>query len=332
MDELIFRVLSGNASPSEEERVRHWRAESPENEAYFRSARGVWSLTKPRALSELPAPPSADVLARAWERQREEAASASITSLAERRSGPAPGAKAIRWSLALAAALAAVALGVRVVGIPGRGPQPLAVFEADASAPATAILDDGSRVRLAPGSRLERWAAEDQRQLTLTGRAFFAVAHDPERPFVVKAAGAEARVLGTRFELFQSDGSLRTVVVDGRVSVSNDRGRVEIPAGGVGRSVAGQPPTTEPADDVYALLDWPSGLLLFQGTPLSRVAEDVGRHFGMTILVAGASLQALRISASFEEEGFEEIVQALCEVAAADCSLTDSGASIRPAS
>lgn len=330
MEELIIRVLSGNASPSEVERVRQWRVESQENEARFQSARGVWAVTESVVRSELPEPPSAEDLVRAWEQQREEAVGASVSSLAERRSGTTRRLSALRWALALAAGVAAVALGLQLAERWDVAPGPLAVFEAHAGRSRTVRLDDGSRVRLALGSRLERWHDEDQRRFDLAGRAFFAVAPDPARPFVVQAAGAEARVLGTRFELFQTDGNLRIVVVDGIVSVSNERGLVEVAAGSVGHAAVGEPPTAEPVEDVYALLDWPGGLLLFQATPLARVAEEVGRHFGMTIDINGDNLRALRISASFDEEGFEEIIQALCDVAATECVLTDSGATIGP--
>ncbi len=329
MDELIFRVLGGHATAAEEEQLRRWRAESLDNEAHFRRASGVWSLTEPAGWGEVPPPPGVDAVVRAWEQQRAEAGtSATVRSLEERRGKAAPRLNALRWSLALAAGLAAVALGIRLVGMPGRGPELLALYEGGAAHPSTFILSDGSRVRLAPGSRLQRWVAEGERLSNLKGRAFFAVAHDPQRPFVVRADGAEARVLGTRFELSSSDEGLRAVVVDGRLSVSNELGQVEVSGGSVGYALAGQAPTSESPGDIYALLDWPGGLLVFHATPLGRVAEEVGRQFGRTLEVIGDSLRALRISASFEEEGFEEIVQALCEVAAADCALTDEGASI----
>ncbi len=329
MDELIIRVLSGDASPAEEEEVQCWRTESSENEASFQSARHVWALTEALPRTEVPEPPGGEFVAGAWERQRDEETDPSVVSLAEKRRAAGRPSNALRWTVALAAGVAAVAIGLQAVGWPAAGPLPVAVFAADAEDVSTVTLDDGSRVRLAPGSRLEQWEAEAERRFSLTGRAFFAVAHDPTRPFVVEAGDTEARVLGTRFELLLSDGDLRTVVVDGRVAVSNEEGRVEIPAGGVGHARRGEPPTTELPEDLYALLDWPGGMLIFQATPLARVAEEVGLHFGLTVDVHTDQLRAFRISASFDEESFQEIIRSLCDVvAAAGCSVTDTGASI----
>ena len=51
-------------------------------------------------------------------------------------------------------------------------------------------------------------------------------------------------VLGTRFEVSDQDGQVRTVVVDGSVAVSNEHGSVEVVAGGLARASAEAPPST----------------------------------------------------------------------------------------
>lgn len=313
LDDLIIRVLSEQATPYEVERVGQWRAESPANETYFRETQGVWQLTEPVGRAAYTNPPSADVIT------GEPGGAGSVVPMRarRRRRGLA--------TLAAAATVAAVAIGVQILGRAGPGSQPIATFAAVDGSPITVTLQDGSIVRLASGSRLEQWAVDGERRFVLAGRAFFAVRHDPERPFVVEAGGTQARVLGTRFELAEGGGALRTLVLDGRVAVSNDRGRVEVPAGSVASADPEAAPSVRIVEDLYALLDWPGGLLVFQGTPLFRAAEEVSRHFGKSVDVRGDELRALRVTAFFEEEGFEEVVQALCDVSGARCSLTDSG-------
>ena len=114
MDELIIRVLSGDASPAEEEEVQRWRTESSENEASFQSARRVWALTEALPRTGVPEPPSGEFVAGAWERQRDEEADPSVVS--QRPS------HALRWTVALAASVAAVAIGLRAVGWPAAAP------------------------------------------------------------------------------------------------------------------------------------------------------------------------------------------------------------------
>jgi transmembrane sensor len=326
LDEFIIQVLSGDADPSVTERVRQWRAESAENEAHFGTLARVWSLTEPEAINETGDPIETGVILAAAEERR----SSNRTEVIPIGSRPRPfdlGSRAARWSVALAAGIAAVALGVGT-GVFTPGPRPAAAFLAQADAPSTVSLSDGSFVKLAPGSSLEVWDSEVERTVTLSGRGFFAVAHEAERPFIVRSGDTETRVMGTRFEVSETGGGVRTVVIDGRVAMSNAQGSVEVPAGSLGQAVGGVAPTTETPDDVYALLDWPTGLMLFQGTPLGRVAQEVGRRYGQVVEVRGQALQALRISGTFEEEGFEEVLLTLCETAGVECALTEDGATI----
>jgi transmembrane sensor len=326
-EELIIQVLSGDADPSVTERVRKWRAESAENEAHFGALARVWSLTEPEGSREFHRPvETAVILAAAAERRHAEGQT-EVVSIENRRPRFNLGRHAARWTVALAAGIAAVAFGIET-GVLTPDPTPVASYLAQGDAPSTVSLGDGSFVKLAPGSSLEVWESEVERKVTLSGRGFFAVAHEAERPFIVRSGDTETRVLGTRFEVSETEGVVRTVVVDGRVALSNEQGSVEVPAGSLGRTAGGTAPSTETPDDVYALLDWPTGLMLFQGTPLGRVAQEVGRRYGQVVEVRGQALQALRISGTFEEEGFEEVLLALCETAGVECALTEDGATI----
>ncbi len=314
MDEAILQTLSGNATPFVEERVRRWRAESPENEAHYRGVALVWSATAPEPPAAAAAP--VDLL--------------GIVAEADLRRGVAARRRrALPRVLALAAGIAALAVSARLLWIVQETRQPSGTYAA--AAPRTVALDDGSFVRLAAGSRVDVRMGAALRTVHLTGRAFFAVAHDPVRPFIVRAGPAEARVLGTRFEVGQTDGAVRIIVVDGLVAMSTAHGQVEVPAGSMGYAAGGGVPTSERPADIRALLDWPGGVLLFQGTPLGRVAEEVGSVFGRRVAVAGDSLRAMRISGSFEQESFQEVIQALCETVGAACSMTPDGATITPA-
>jgi transmembrane sensor len=328
LDESIIQVLRGVADPSVTERVRRWRAQSEENEARFGALARLWSLTEPAAADEVGPPIGTDMIVAAAEERRRAPQGSDVIPLDRGRRRPRVGRSALRWSVALAAGIAAVAVGLRM-GVLAPGPQAAATYVASAGGPSTVVLEDGSFVKLAPGSALDVWDSRSERRVGLRGRAFFAVTHVAGRPFAVEAGGTETRVLGTRFEVADvGGGAVRTVVVEGRVAVSNERGSVEVSAGSLARTDQNEAPTLETPEDIYALLDWPAGVLLFQGTPLSEVAREVALRFGQRVEVRGEALGALRISGTFEEEGFEEVLLALCETAGAECALTAEGAVI----
>jgi transmembrane sensor len=229
----------------------------------------------------------------------------------------------------MAAGVVAIAFGLQAVGEGFGAPEGVAIYASGAGESRTVTLADGSFVRMAPGSRLQDHSTAASRRVELSGRAFFAVSHDPNRPFTVETVAGTVTVLGTRFELAQDRESLRAVVVEGRVSVSNDKGAVEVTRGSVATVIEGGAPTWEASDDVYSLLDWPGGILVFQSTPLGQVAEEVSRHFGRLLAVTGEELESRRITAWFDGETFDEIAESLCVVSGAECAPSGSGFSMR---
>jgi transmembrane sensor len=341
VDDLIIRVLNGEASPFEAERLSRWKDESSENAAYYREMAQVWALTAPEPQDVVSSPPSAREIIRVADSEISETSGGERpgrgqTPGQDPESRPQTGESSggIRrhwppwkaWGL-LAASVAALALGIRATG--AFGPDPLAEYLAPARQSQTVTLADGSLVRLAGGSRLQVWGEGEIREVSLEGRAFFAVTKDESRPFVVRVGAGEIRVLGTRFEVAEEETGTRTVVIEGLVAVSNPAGSVEVPAGSLARMSRGDPPVAEAVEDPWSLLDWPDGILVFQETPLSQVAAEVSHHFGRPILVSGSELGNRRITAWFQGESFDEVAEALCLVVDAACGQGDSGVTMR---
>jgi len=340
VDDLIIRVLSGNASPFELERLSRWRDESWENDAYYQDIAQLWELTAPEPQAVSSRPPSISVIlqAAAPRASVEPSGQEPLKDEPVKKSPEAPGRheapeerkRGARppwrvWGL-LAASVAALAIGIQAVG--RGGPGPLAEYLAPAGETRNVTLHDGSFVRLGDGSRLRVWEDGETREVSLEGRAFFAVTRDESRPFVVRTGPGEIRVLGTRFEVVEDGNGVRAVVVEGRVAVSNEIGSVEVTAGSVARMKEGETPTAEVAADLWSLLDWPNGILVFQDTPLSQVVEEVSRHFDRPLVVSDPSLGSRRITAWFQWEPFEEVAEALCMVVGASCTQAEAGVSI----
>jgi len=93
----------------------------------------------------------------------------------------------------------------------------------DTTKPMTILLGDGSSVVLQPGGRLSFSAKENQkkREVTLTGKAFFEIVKNSERPFLVYTDGIATKVLGTSFLIDAPENSeeVKVEVKTGKVSV-----------------------------------------------------------------------------------------------------------------
>ena len=118
-------------------------------------------------------------------------------------------------------------------------------------------------------------------------------------------------------------------MLEGRVEVRNEQGRRELSAGDISLALPGEEPTHTRPEDIYALLDWPEGSLLFQNTPLAQVAREIERQYGARVEVEGEALQTTGISAWYDAEPFRVVVESLCAATRASCTITDTLAILR---
>jgi transmembrane sensor len=310
MNDLIARVLSGEATGSETQALEAWRRESPANEHAYQEFLHTWELTALHdARPPIPSPPAVATIVAQAEYRRGRAIPL-VPRTARRR--------VWRWVAAAAVVTGTVVGGARVLR-----PSPARTIAAGPHETRTVVLADGSIVRLGAGSRL-RVADSSERTLSLDGVAFFAVVPDSTRPFTVWAGAARAEALGTRFEVRADAHVLRLVVVEGHVRFSA-HGRQVIARAGEESQVRGWGGPSAPEEtDVSALGDWPHGLLIFQATPLGDALREVGAAFGTPVVIRDTTLAALKVTAWFDEEPMAEVVGAICQVAGARCVVGDT--------
>lgn len=313
MDETIIRALKGVATDAERRGLDEWRRASADNERRYQEIAAVWRLTggigtASRPETPPPPPPVAAILRRA-------AARPSRTRVA-------------RWPLATAAA-AVLAVAAWVWMAAGPAGRPSETY-ATADAPLTVTLADGSFVRLAPASQIEFRESAAERVVRMEGGAFFAVAHDAARPFAVDVGDARTTVLGTRFAVERRADSVRVVVVDGMVALSNGKGTVRIGRGGVGVAVPGSPPSDTTVADVLSALAWPALPLLYHDTPLWQVAGEFSRHYGRAVTITDSALASRPVTARFDGEDFGDALAAICVIVRARCRLDATPAEVAP--
>ena len=307
VDDLIINTLSGNGSPFEEERLRRWRESDPGNEDRYQEMARVWALTEPEPVTTPSAPPPVEVILAAAGSGHD----GPDLSFPQRRRKPT-------WAMIglLAASVAAVGLGIGTVL---SGPEPAAEYAATSLEALTLTLADGSFVRLAPEATLQEWEVPGGREVSLEGKAFFAVARDEDRPFSVRTGAGTVRVLGTRFQIIANEAHTETAVVEGLVEVTNDHGSVDVPAGAISVVTPEDTPSMEEVEDILARLDWPGGVMVYQATPLEQVVEEVSRFYGRELRVSDPDLARRRVTAWFQGEPFEAVAESLCLVTEAVC-------------
>lgn len=177
-------------------------------------------------------------------------------------------------------------------------------------------LSDGSRVTLNTDSSLRIALQHSERRVDLDhGEAFFEVAKDPERPFIVVAGDRTIVAVGTQFSVRREGDDVRVVVSEGTVRMEPFRG-VTGPAQQTGLAISQQNALwragtvarvwgnnlllqKEATAEIDASLSWRTGLLTFRDTPLAAAIAEFNRYNARKILIEDPTLASVSISGVF---------------------------------
>jgi transmembrane sensor len=151
----------------------------------------------------------------------------------------------------------------------------------------TIALADGSKIEVNGASVIEIDKDRPRFARLESGEAMFHVVHRDNDPFVVETGDAKIVDLGTAFNVVRRDRQTSVAVSEGIVLYNPDREKVRLVAGkGIeARDGDRQPPVVQDVD-VASIGGWRSGLLVYNGTPLAVVAEDLKRTAGMQVRIA----------------------------------------------
>lgn len=199
------------------------------------------------------------------------------------------------------------------------------------------VLADGSRVTLDADSQLDvRLEARFRRLVLAHGRAYFQVAHDRSRPFLVTAAGREVVAVGTEFDVSNDDGRVQVLLAQGRVVV-RPAAQVDAPAlsltPGQGVVFDGQGRTAHvESDDIVAMTAWRHGRLLFDDERLSDAIIEVNRHRDVPLRIVDPSIADMPISGVFVADQPDSFVSALTTLFPVEAEIGAGSVDLRRAS
>ncbi|QMU30884.1 FecR family protein [Adhaeribacter radiodurans] len=150
-------------------------------------------------------------------------------------------------------------------------------------------LPDGSEVWLNASSTLSfsNSFKKKNRVVELSGEAYFEVAKDKHKPFLVMANNTTVEVLGTHFNVmaYQEEKSINTTLLEGSVKISNNNSHTIIKPGY--QAKAGKTIEVEKVN-VDAAVAWKKGLFQFQNTDLKTIMRQLERWYGIEISFKGA--------------------------------------------
>lgn len=149
-------------------------------------------------------------------------------------------------------------------------------------------LSDGTRVWLnaASGIRFPVSFSGDIREVELTGQAYFEVAHETARPFIVKIGDARVEVFGTHFDVmgYGDDPEIRTTLLEGSVGYRSGSALTMLRPGDQSKAQrSGQNVRLRKDLDVHEVIGWREGRLHFEGEDIGQVCRALSRAFDVRL-------------------------------------------------
>jgi len=176
------------------------------------------------------------------------------------------------------------------------------------------VLPDGTEITLNAHSRIEygkQWSSGKDREVWLTGEAFFHVKKTPEHDrFIVHTDHFDVIVTGTQFNVVNHANEAGVVLKEGSVTVHGTNGQdlkmlpgdlVDLKGGELVKQ------TVNPED----IIAWTDNKMNFDNTPISEVIKMIQEHYGVKVTVSDPSLLTHTLIGIFPNDNLNVLLKAL---------------------
>ena len=303
-----LELSSGDIPAERIAQWQQWLAASEAHRAAFDRIQSTWHAIDRYATATVAWPCDAEVASDAYD------GSVSVSDWRARAATKRASRRRPWLTIGLAAAAALTALAILpVMKSLQLAPPVVTVVETASGESRDVPLSDGSVV--SAGARSMLWATltRDSREVTLErGEAFFRVAKDPARPFVVKVGTTTVVAVGTAFNVRRAGERVVVGVAEGIVKVdsrvpdaqSNVPPHQQRTAIRTARLSVGQQLSIDAADDNASIQTvdaggvdaWREGHRQYRNEPLRSVIADLARYSGRDIVIANPQIADLRVT------------------------------------
>lgn len=176
-------------------------------------------------------------------------------------------------------------------------------------------LEDGSRISLNTDTAIAVHYSRKERRITLLrGEAYFDVAKNPERPFIVEDGALTAKALGTHYSVRTGNGALpqEVQVEEGRVEVTTGA-EVAVLTPGEAVTLGGDGRLVRARKDVANSMAWREGKLVFSGQPLREVLDILSQYRRGRIVILDEAAAKQRVSGIFDLKDTDQALTILEE-------------------
>ncbi|MCG6189716.1 FecR family protein [Maribellus maritimus] len=306
IEQLIARHLNGESTSSDRETFKIWLESSEENRKLFYQTKDTWDASVKEKDN------SKDALLHFYKRQASQNSSFGKTLYL--------------WKTiaGVAAVIAVVFFSAFLFNMFTRGEEvtgsktELVSFKVPMGSRSQVNLPDGTNVILNSGSELKYQGVftNKNREVSLSGEAFFMVKSDKEHPFIVKTSDLNVEVTGTQFNIcsYADDSFSKVSLLEGKVRIQLEQGE---PAVGI---VPGQQLYLNKEERKYSVSEsdvdiessWKEGEFRFKEIAFPELIKRLERWYDVRLTYTAPQLKEMLYSGNFRnQESIWQVLDAL---------------------
>ena len=302
---LIVRALENSLDKAGTQELQAWLEEDESHRRYYEEIRKTWEVTGGTDVDHEP-----DVDAN-WDRFTRRLQAETATST--------PVIRSLKWYAVRAAAAVLLLGGAATLYFTTRTREIEIDIHTAAAQKTVLQLPDGTRVFLNEQSHL-RYAKQfegEERAVYLEGEAFFDVAHEEQRPFIVYTDHTRTQVLGTTFDVRAYKIEPVTVsVVSGKVAVSDKKEEKKVILTPGRRATFREGSRIEESAIDAKATAWKKNMLYFDNAPFNNVVEMLEAYYDIKIKIEDPKAANYQFQGHFENDAkLEDVLQVLTESA-----------------
>lgn len=182
------------------------------------------------------------------------------------------------------------------------------------------VLPDGTKVTVNIGSLLQYPPvfSDSLREVVLSGEGYFEVAHDPNKPFIVRTGKYTTKVLGTVFNIkaYPESESIAVTVEEGKVQVNEGNKKIAILTPDNQLVVNKQDGRSNQLRvDAMAITSWKNEDIVFQKISLGDAAIFLEKRFGIQIKFTNEASKACKFTGTYTStDGLDQIIDIITTV------------------
>lgn len=317
---LVTNLLTGSSSTSERTELARWinseDAEQTSREAWKNASEKIDASLEDEMWNEIRS-------------KIEEATPQPAPTLTIRPRSYSISRIAASIAIILCSAFASYLLYDHFIGHEDKIESNIYTFEVEPGQKGSMRLADGTIVHLNSASKIS-FAGDynsEKRVVTLKGEAYFEVAKNPDKRFVVTCNGVEIEALGTEFNVkaYPADSVITTTLAKGKVKVFNNEQSVTLLPNGVATyHMKQQTIQSSTVDDISVANYWRTGQLVFEAEPLSSIARTMERMYNVKICIDDTQLENMKFTGTIQNNSLNNVLYIMSLSYPLTYTMTDS--------